>query len=70
MREGRGEIAPALNGKLPQLVTDTDLRGILHCHTDASDGTGTLETMAKASGRSVAFWRRTPLNFFFAGAFF
>jgi DNA polymerase (family 10) len=25
------------------------LRGILHCHTDASDGTETLETMAKAT---------------------
>lgn len=29
----------ALKGKLPKLVTDRDLRGILHCHTDASDGT-------------------------------
>src|SRR5205085_9770398 len=26
-----------------------DLRGILHCHTDASDGTETVETMAKAT---------------------
>jgi MOSC domain-containing protein YiiM len=34
---------------LPKLVTDKDLRGILHCHTDASDGTETLETMAKAT---------------------
>ncbi|MGY4330186.1 DNA polymerase (family 10) [Bradyrhizobium sp. LB7.2] len=49
LREGRGEIELALNGKLPKLVTDKDLRGILHCHTDASDGTETLETMAKAT---------------------
>jgi hypothetical protein len=35
--------------QLPKLVTDTDLRGILHCHTEASDGTETLETMAKAT---------------------
>jgi DNA polymerase (family 10) len=48
-REGRGEIELALKGKLPKLVTDEDLRGILHCHTDASDGTETLETMAKAT---------------------
>ncbi|WP_407116177.1 PHP domain-containing protein [Bradyrhizobium sp. LMG 9283] len=47
--EGRGEIELALKGKLPKLVTDQDLRGILHCHTDASDGTETLETMAKAT---------------------
>jgi len=49
LREGRGEIETALKGKLPMLVTDQDLRGILHCHTDASDGTETLETMAKAT---------------------
>lgn len=30
-------------------MTDKDLRGILYCHTDASDGTKTLETMAKAT---------------------
>nr|WP_249816544.1 PHP domain-containing protein [Bradyrhizobium sp. 159] len=49
LREGRGEIERALKKKLPRLVTDQDLRGILHCHTDASDGTETLETMAKAT---------------------
>jgi DNA polymerase (family 10) len=49
LREGRGEIERALQGKLPRLVTDQDLRGILHCHTDASDGSETLETMAKAT---------------------
>ena len=49
LREGRGEIERALKGNLPKLVTDNDLRGILHCHTDASDGTETLETMAKAT---------------------
>ena len=49
LREGRGEIERALKGELPRLVTDKDLRGILHCHTDASDGTETLETMAKAT---------------------
>jgi DNA polymerase (family X) len=49
LREGRGEIERALKGELPELVTDRDLRGILHCHTDASDGTETLETMANAT---------------------
>lgn len=49
LREGHGEIERALKGKLPRLVTDQDLRGIVHCHTDASDGTDTLETMARAT---------------------
>jgi len=49
LREGRSKIERALKGKLPELVTDRDLRGILHCHTNASDGTETLERMAKAT---------------------
>jgi DNA polymerase (family 10) len=49
LREGRGEIDRALKGELPELVTDQDLHGILHCHTDASDGTETLESMALAT---------------------
>lgn len=49
LREGRGEIELAQKKKLPKLVADEDLRGILHCHTDASDGSETLETMAKAT---------------------
>ena len=49
LREGHGEIERGLKGELPKLVTDQDLRGILHCHTDASDGTETLETMAQAT---------------------
>jgi DNA polymerase (family X) len=49
LREGRGEIERALKGSVPKLVSDRDLHGILHCHTDASDGTETLETMANAT---------------------
>lgn len=55
LRAGRGEIERALKGKLPKLVTDDDLHGILHCHTDASDGTETLETMAKATRERGGF---------------
>jgi DNA polymerase (family 10) len=49
LREGRDEIARAANRTLPTLVSDKDLHGILHCHTTASDGTVTLETMAEAT---------------------
>ena len=47
--KGRGEIALAERGKLPKLVTDADIRGILHAHTDRSDGGDTLEVMAEAT---------------------
>ena len=49
LREGRGEIERAIKGKLPALVTDRDVRGILHAHTDLSDGVDPLEVMAQAS---------------------
>jgi len=49
LREGRGEIALAQRGKLPNLVTDADIRGILHAHTNRSDGGDTLEAMAEAT---------------------
>ena len=49
LREGRGEIALAEAGQLPVLVTSHDIRGLLHCHTDFSDGGNTLEEMAEAT---------------------
>lgn len=49
LREGADEIALALAGKLPALVSDDDIRGILHAHTDRSDGADTLEEMAAAT---------------------
>ena len=49
LREGRDEIARALAGTLPELVTDSDIAGILHAHTDCSDGVDTLETTTEAT---------------------
>jgi DNA polymerase (family 10) len=48
LREGRDEIDRALEGRLPRLVKDKDIRGILHAHTDLSDGVDTLDDMAEA----------------------
>jgi DNA polymerase (family 10) len=49
LREGSDEIARARAGDLPVLVTDEDIRGILHAHTNRSDGVDTLEAMAAAT---------------------
>jgi DNA polymerase (family 10) len=49
MREGMGEIEAAARGELPNLVTFDDLRGILHCHSDYSDGSASIEEMANAA---------------------
>ncbi len=49
MREDRGEIEVALQGRLPDLLTEADLRGDLHVHTNWSDGVDSLETMVAAA---------------------
>ena len=49
LRENRGELEAAANGSLPELITLADLRGDLHCHTTASDGTASIEEMAQAA---------------------
>jgi DNA polymerase (family 10) len=49
LREDRGEIEAAAEGRLPVLVTLGNLRGTFHNHTNASDGRSTLEEMAAAA---------------------
>ena len=49
LREGLDEIERAAAHKIPPLVTATELLGVLHAHTTASDGADTLEAMAEAS---------------------
>jgi DNA polymerase (family X) len=48
LREGRGELKAAREGKLPELVELGDIRGDLHSHTTLSDGRNTLAEMAEA----------------------
>ena len=49
MREGMGEVQAAAQGTLPDLVVYEDLRGILHCHSDYSDGVATIEELAEGA---------------------
>ncbi|NIA06152.1 MAG: DNA polymerase/3'-5' exonuclease PolX [Actinobacteria bacterium] len=49
IREDRGEIQAAQNGTLPNLLEISDIRGDLHMHTTASDGTTTIEELAQAA---------------------
>jgi DNA polymerase (family 10) len=51
LREDRGEIEAALAGRLPNLVTESDLRGDLHSHSDWSDGAMSVEAMAEFARR-------------------
>src|SRR3954452_24647790 len=47
LRENRGELAAAREGRLPDLITVEAIRGELHCHTRTSDGRNTADQMAK-----------------------
>ncbi len=49
LREDRGEIEAALDGSLPELVTEADIRGDLHTHTDLTDGVASLADMVAAA---------------------
>lgn len=60
LREDRGEIEAALGGELPEVVTERDIRGDLHTHTDLTDGLAPLETMvAAAAERGYAYYAVT-----------
>jgi DNA polymerase (family X) len=47
LREDRGELEPGF--VVPELVTQADLKGDLHCHTTASDGRNTAAEMARGA---------------------
>ena len=49
LRENTGEIEAAHNHTLPKLIGYDDLRGDLHTHTRATDGSDSIENMAKAA---------------------
>lgn len=49
LRENRGEIEVAKNGRLPNLVKFEDIKGDLQMHTTWSDGSAQLEQMARAA---------------------
>lgn len=56
LRSGMGEVELALQGKLPQLVSVSDVRGDFHMHCTYSDGNQSLEEMiAAAAGRGYEY---------------
>ncbi|MEV6737656.1 DNA polymerase/3'-5' exonuclease PolX [Streptomyces sp. NPDC051104] len=60
LREDRGEIQAAVRGELPEVVTERDVRGDLHTHTDLTDGLASLEAMVEAAAeRGYAYYAVT-----------
>ncbi len=49
LREDPEIISIAKTGKIPKLIEESDIRGVIHSHTTYSDGQNTLIQMAKAA---------------------
>jgi DNA polymerase (family 10) len=45
LREGTGELDAALNGGIPVLIEEKDLRGVFHIHSTYTDGKESMEAM-------------------------
>ena len=54
LRENRGELEAAREGRLPDLIDLSDIRGDLHMHTTLSDGHASIEEMA-ATARELGY---------------
>lgn len=49
LREGAGILQMAETHSIPELITDSDLKGMLHCHSTWSDGRNSIREMALKS---------------------
>jgi len=49
LREDRGEVKAAKAHSLPELITPEDIKGDMHIHTNASDGSCDLSELAEAA---------------------
>jgi DNA polymerase (family 10) len=49
LREDRGEIEVAQKGNLPKLIKESEIKGDLHVHSKWSDGTSSIEEIARAA---------------------
>jgi len=47
LRESTGIIERAKNNQLPELIQPSDIKGIIHSHSNWSDGVNTIEEMAR-----------------------
>jgi DNA polymerase (family 10) len=48
LREGSGELEAAATRRMPRLLEQRDVLGLLHCHTNYSDGSNTVAELAHA----------------------
>ena len=56
LREGAGECDAAAAGTLPRLIEARDVKGLVHCHSNYSDGTPTIVEWAEAAKAAGYEW--------------
>jgi len=49
LREDQGEVRVALQGKLPRVIEQNDMKGDLHCHSSWNGGAHSIQQMAQAA---------------------
>ena len=49
VRDSFNILSQAVDGQLPAVIQPGDIRGIIHCHSNWSDGNNTIEEMAQAA---------------------
>lgn len=52
LRENKSIISVAAASKIPQVIQPDDIKGIIHCHSNWSDGISTIEQLAVACMKS------------------
>jgi DNA polymerase (family 10) len=68
LREAEGEVDAAARGALPRLLVPNDVRGVLHCHTQYSDGKSSIAEMAR--GAKERGWSYIGISDHSAAAFY
>ncbi len=48
LRENNGELEAAIEHALPKLIENSDIKGVIHVHTQYSDGNNTIEELVQA----------------------
>jgi DNA polymerase (family 10) len=51
LREGRGEVEAAAEGRLPDLIDAGEIKGAFHVHTASSDGSNTISSLSMEAQR-------------------
>ena len=71
LRENEGEVEAASTGSLPNILITEEVQGMVHCHTNYSDGQNTIEEMALAAEamgmRYVTITDHSPTAFYAGG---